>query len=381
MKPLRTFAFLILAMVCLPATAQTLSPTAKISLLTCGPGEELYSSFGHSAVRVCDTAQKLDIVFNYGTFDFNAPNFYLNFVRGKLNYKLSVVNFGLFMFEYETSERWVVEQEFQLTHEEKEKVFAFLLHNRLPENCYYLYDFLFDNCTTRIRDLLENLFAEQLVFPNVPLEPAPSFRTMLHAYLTEMPWSELGIDIVDGLVAPRQYMFLPDYLLAATDGANIHGTALATPEAYLYVPETPPARKAFFTPMVVFALLFIAVLIAYFAKLPLKWFDFSWFLILGGLGLLLVFMWVGTDHWVTKENFNLLWALPLHAFAVFFLFKKQRPQWLLWYFAVNTLLCVALLLCWQLLPQQLNNALIFVVALSGFRSYTLAKPLLKAVGR
>ena len=368
------------------AKGQPLSPTAKISVLTCGAGEELYSTFGHSAVRVCDTASGFDRVFNYGMFSFSDPNFYLNFVRGKLNYMLGVTSYEVFIGEYRGDKRWVFEQVLNFTPEENLQVFEFLVNNSLPENCEYLYDFLFDNCTTRIRDLLEKNFGGRIAFPNKELESKPTFRNMLHSYLNEMMWTRLGIDMllgkrVDEVATPRQYMFLPDFLFDALDFTTLDGKPIVSESQYLY--QAPPIvhRKPLLSPSIVFIGILVIVIAAHVMKLPLKWFDVSLFLIVGLLGILLLLMWVATDHYVTKANFNLLWALPLHAIAAFFLIKKQRKPWVLWYFAANMLCCLVLLLFWGKLPQYLNNALVPFVALLCFRCFAIAKPLASGITR
>ncbi|MFW6275429.1 MAG: DUF4105 domain-containing protein, partial [bacterium] len=136
---------------------QTLSDESEITLLTASPGDELYSVFGHSAVRVVDSINQLDMVFNYGTFDFNTPNFYLKFIRGKLLYKLSAYPTRYFILEYQSEGRALFEQTFNLTTNEKQRVYDFLMENAKPENAYYHYDFFYDNCATRIRDLVDTI--------------------------------------------------------------------------------------------------------------------------------------------------------------------------------------------------------------------------------
>ena len=133
-----SFTFLSLS-----AQSQTLSETAKISLLTCNPGTDLYSVFGHSAIRVKDQEKGIDWVYNYGTFDFNVPNFYMKFARGYLNYKLSVYPMKYFIEEYKRENRSIYEQVLVLNQSEKDEIFSFLEYNRQPENMFYMYDFFF----------------------------------------------------------------------------------------------------------------------------------------------------------------------------------------------------------------------------------------------
>ncbi|MDR3351234.1 MAG: DUF4105 domain-containing protein [Prevotellaceae bacterium] len=374
---MRTCLFIILSVCCaaFSVNGQPLSPAARISLLTCGAGDELYASFGHSSVRVRDTVQQIDLAFNYGTFDFNDPHFYANFVRGKLNYMLHVTKFANFLFAYEAEQRWVFEQELNFTPEQRQDVFAFLINNSLPENKYYLYDFLFDNCTTRIRDLLETACGEQLALPDKPLAPPPTFRALLHPYLHTAPWSQLGIDILlgsrtDRPASPREYLFLPDFLSEAVGSAQLNGQPAVAESRYLFRPDgQPPHNAPCCTPTVLFFALLVIVGIATLARLPMKGFDAAWFLLLGLFGLFLLFMWAGTEHYVTKANFNLLWAFPAHAAVAIALLRKRRPRWVKWYFAVTFPACILLCIFWTLVPQYLNSSLIFVTLLTGLRAF------------
>lgn len=367
------------------ATPQ-LSPNAKVSLLTCGAGEELYSTFGHSAIRVCDTVLQIDNVYNYGTFDFSDPNFYSNFVRGKLNYMLSVGKFNNFMLEYMMDERWVFEQSLNLDSLQRQAMFDFLENNRLPENRYYLYDFLFDNCSTRIRDVFEKTFPNQVVYPNTYLEGKPTFRDLLYRYLEKMPWSKFGIDLllthsIDREATPYEYMFLPDFLMSECQGATLNGEPLVSSTRYLFESDEAAAvdNGSFVTPVIVFWALFVAVLLLSLVNVPLKIFDTLFFFVLGLLGMLFLFMWFGTDHRLTNANLNLLWALPSHAVLAFWLLRKQRPMWLRKYFLVCCILSVLLFVFWKALPQRLNTAVLPILGTIALRTFAAARTSMKSL--
>ena len=156
----------ILIFFCGSISAQTrpLSSEAKISLLTCSPGGAIYELFGHTAVRVKDPSQGLDLVFNYGIFDFDTPNFVVKFVRGKLLYKLGVDQFRRFEYQYQVQNRLVIEQLFNFNPTEKQTVFDYLLNNAKPENAYYQYDFFYDNCSSRIFDVLKDTLEQNLTY-------------------------------------------------------------------------------------------------------------------------------------------------------------------------------------------------------------------------
>jgi len=189
---------------------------ATISLLTCAPGAELYSIFGHSAIRVQDPSKGIDEVYNYGMFSFGTPNFYVKFVKGKLPYWVSKGNFPRFMREYEREQREVFQNELLLTSDEKKEVLAFLENNIKKENRVYAYDFFYDNCSSRIRDVLETTLGERLRW-SPKEEKDYTYRNLLDLYLLDSHWSDFGIDLILGKPTDenadvRQQMFLPDFL-------------------------------------------------------------------------------------------------------------------------------------------------------------------------
>ncbi len=354
----------------------------RISLLTCSPGEELYSTFGHTALRVKDNATRSDIIFNYGTFEFG-PNFYTKFIKGQLRYFLSIENFADFAYSYQYESRSIQEQVLRLSCAEKEKLFAALQANAQEENKYYQYDFLFDNCTTRARDIVAGNTASPVIFHNILPPDIPSFRNQIHYYLDKggQYWSKLGIDLLlgaklDKRVSNQQAMFLPDYLLKGFDSATINGQPLViSPQTILQMPS-PLNKGSLFRPFIIFSLLlFVIVILSFIQKTSsakvLYAFDFLLFLIAGLIGLLLLFMWFGTDHNTTQNNYNLLWALPTHALMAFFILKKK--DWVRKYFRTVMWLSILLLLAWAFLPQQMNNGFIPIVLLIIFRSWFISK--------
>ena len=214
--------------------AQNESCHLRISILTCSPGEELYSTFGHSAIRVTDSVSHNDIVYNYGTFNFDEPGFYTKFVRGKLSFYLSTDDFNSFIEEYIEEKRDITEQVLNLTCAEKYNIVMLLQANMMAENRTYKYDFTFDNCTTRLRDLIEKCADTSIHFGNV-LSSKKTFRDFIYEYLNknDKQWSKLGIDILlgrrlDVVMKPREVMFLPEYLLKAFDSSTIDSRHLVS---------------------------------------------------------------------------------------------------------------------------------------------------------
>jgi hypothetical protein len=350
------------------------SSRLRISLLTCTPGEELYSTFGHSAFRVVDSTSLTDIVYNYGTFNFDDDGFYLKFVQGKLLYYVSAEYFKDFKDLYQSTNRGITEQVLNLTAAEKITVQQFLNNNLKEENKFYKYDFFFDNCTTRLRDILKK--QHDSAFCKVAVMPVGSrFRQVIHQYLDKnnKDWSKLGIDILlgnpcDGVMTAENMQFLPDNLMKSLDSSS-HPMVLSSQNLYPITNEN--ATGSLFTPMVVFSFMAIfIVLLGYtknkFAQAFLNGFDGLFFFLTGVLGIILIFMWFGTDHSMTKNNYNLLWAWPTHTIIAFFVNSKKG--WVQKYFKFTTLALLAVLISWFFLPQQMNNGLLPIILLLIYRS-------------
>lgn len=369
---------LILALVPHPMRAQD-SCALRISLLTCTPGSELYSTFGHSAMRVTDQATGTDIVYNYGTFDFEDPEFYNKFVRGKLLYFLSREAFPNFIYGYQMENRGIVEQVLDLDCEKKRAVQQFLENNLREENRYYKYDFLYDNCTTRLRDIILP-YASQVKL--IERAKGMSFRNGIHAYLNQggMHWSKFGIDLllgarIDKPMTNAQAMFLPEFLEAGVDGATAKtGSIVQVKQPVVTRQEEEGGAASLLTPFVVFSILAVLIIGLSFSRSPsiqniLRITDRILFLVLGLLGTLFLFMWWGTDHKQTAENYNLFWAWPIHMVIVFILYSGR--WWVKRYLAVYMMVLGLLLVLWRWLPQELNPALIPVLLLMIFRSWSI----------
>ena len=363
---------LLLCTFWLTSTGQDLklSPQARVSLITCGPWQgELYSAFGHSAIRVYDPILQIDLAFNYGTFDFNQPNFYLNFARGRNLYRLSVQDYPMFRDFYVSYNRFIHEQVLNLDAGRKDRLFAFLQNNSLPANRSYYYDYFYDNCSTRPRDVIKAVLGDSVVFDaDPPYLEGHSIRDLTDLYLQQQPWGDLGIDICLGLpmdktASATEYMFLPDYLETGFDLATV-----TTPEGrqplvleknivYEQLPE--PQAVAWTHPWVVFGTLFLITLWLTWGKTTsaASWIDRGLFLLTGMIGLMLALLWFVTDHRAAAWNFNLLWAMPLNLLFPFLVAEKRKK-----YFKAMTLLTAALLVTWAVLPQALNPFLIPLVA-------------------
>ena len=370
---------------CQPVDAQDDSCHLRISLLTCSPGTELYSTFGHSALRVTDNKAGTDIIYNYGTFDFYDPAFLLKFTRGQLLYYLDQQDFGGFLRDYMMENRSVREQVLTLDCREKKAIQQALFVNMQEENRNYRYDFLFDNCTTRLRELILKRTGTTYNTGNVIPFNGATFRNHIHYYLdnNKQYWSKLGIDILLGSKMDRpmtndEAMFLPDYLEKGLDSSSSSTGNLVLQKNILFEKNKDAEQGGGFLtrPIVVFSLLFILVLLTGFMRKPaalafIANLDFFVFFLNGLLGCFLVFMWFGTDHNTTQNNFNILWALPTHLVMSFIIRKNTR--FVKQYFRFTAFLTFALIICWFFLPQQLNVALIPWAMLIGWRSWMISK--------
>jgi Domain of unknown function (DUF4105) len=369
---LRTFFICIFAHLQIFSFAQS---RLRISLLTCTPGEELNETFGHSALRVIDSNSVTDHVYNYGTFNFEDKNFYIKFIKGKLRYFVNIDQFQEFAFFYQQYNRGITEQVLNLSDKEKLDIYHALIENAKEENKYYQYDFFLDNCTTRLRDIIKKYHNPTPALPAV-MPTTYTFRNAIHKYLdnNNQYWSKLGIDILlgsrtDAVMTTEQQEFLPDNLMHALDSTT--NTKVVSTSQQLYIFNPTKNKSHFFTPLFLTSAIFLFfVLLSLFKKnfsrKLLTFFDVFLFVIVGALGILLLFMWFGTDHIMTKNNYNLLWASPLFIVYAFFINKNTLKAK-----KISLFVCIYLLLVlcsWFFLPQLMNNGLLPIVVLLAWRS-------------
>jgi len=339
------------------------SADTTIYVLTCSPGADLYSVFGHTALMV-KTPQS-DWVYNYGTFDFNTPNFYLKFSRGQLAYKLAKEQFGYFQYSYIREQRQIMAQELNLTAAEKTNLIALLEENALPENAEYKYNFFTDNCSTRVRDIVNKACGNNIEWNTA--ENGLSFREMIQVYLKDMEWSDLGIDVALGLPCDRavlqnQQAFLPDSMYGMFSAAQLNAKPLVKNTF-----EVLPAEKITFNktlkdrtlPVIGIISGFLLAMLFMIKSHGFRKILSSFILLCNGLiGLLVFLLWFFTDHVDTANNLNILWANPLNLVLPFI--KSVKMKWLK-LFSVISLLTLTL---WVFLPQDLHESLLPFTVLS-----------------
>ena len=372
---------LIFALLLLPFAGQAqeqeqrpLSDSAFASVLTCGAGDEFYTSFGHTAIRVCDTARGLDMVYNYGTFDFDTPHFYWTFARGKLNYCLSRSSFEDFMLEYRYEGRAVWEQRLRLSEQEVNNLYLMLETNYLPEYRYYMYDFFRDNCATRVRDMVRDCLCHDRLSPECRRDTNLSYRNILYQS-TEgtLLWWRLAIDMALGVRCDQrcsnyEYMFSPLKMMEQFDTLTRVGSGEPVAEhAVTLLQETRQQPSRSLSPTLVFWVLFVMVLCLTLMEWrkgwSLGWMDRVLFIVVSLLSLLALFLWFCTDHYCTKINLNVLWASPLFIYFAIMLRRSNRSVVV----AQLVMLLAAMVMTLAPLPQQLNAALLPISLLLAVR--------------
>ena len=318
-----------------------LSVTAKASIITCGPGDDFYTTFGHSALRIQDTAKGIDLVYNYGTFDFDTPHFYWKFMRGRLDYMLGRSSFEEFMAEYRYYGRAVWEQTLNFTPQEVCNLFLLMEQNYLPEYRYYRYDFFRDNCATRPRDMVYLACGKQDVESGKrKVKSGMSYRDYLHSAMRgKLEWWALGVDLLLGLPADHkctadEAMFYPLVMEQEFAEFRRNGSPLVGPTVTL-LEENRAEVPDSFPPFVVFTLVFAAVaVLGIKGQKGQKWqksfavVSRVLFVLAGLIGLFLLFMWFGTNHYCTEWNLNILWLSPL--LLLIAIRMERSPKWALW---------------------------------------------------
>ena len=342
----------------------------QVSILTCAPGEDVYTAWGHTAIRIIDSAKQTDIVFNFGTFDFNTPNFLVEFVKGNLNYFLSADNFQNFILEYQYYGRSIKEQVLILTDAEKINWQNALLKNLEGNNRYYLYNFITDNCTTRVKDGFYQFASTQ-----VPPSTIKSYRTHVveAPYQQGIPWIGLGIDVLLGAVSDKapsaiQAGFLPDLLfdqLAAQPGY------IESTQNYEFTKTVPvkPTDPVYYIVGLIFLYLFVGRWNARWAVMAAKSIDLILLFIFGLGGLLLAYMSLFSKHTACHNNFNIAWIHPFYFIALILYFIK--PIWAGYLGRIFFIATIGLIVVSYWLPQSFSSSVYLLMVVSLLLNYRL----------
>jgi len=325
--------------------------SVEISLLTCAPGQEVYSLYGHTAIRIQDLARGTDVAVNYGMFSFRKPFFILRFVFGLTDYEMGVVPFSAFRDEYAAAGRAVYQQTLSLTDEEKAAVIAALRCNYEPQNREYRYNYFYDNCTTRARDMLTGGIGGQVTYQADSTARQPSYRELIHQYNEDSRWARLGNDLLLGVKADKkaglaEQQFLPFNLKRDFDKAVITGDdgksrQLVKSSACVVGAEPIAADKGFpLTPQacawIALAVTAALTIVEWRVKGNFWMFDTLLLFIAGCAGVIL-FLMIFSQHPTTSVNLQILLLNPL---ALVFLWRtscnmRKRRADRFWIYALS----------------------------------------------
>jgi len=347
-------------------------------LLTCGPGTDTYSVYGHSALRIVMPEKHIDTVYNWGVFDFNAPNFVWNFAKGRLDYWVIAESSKGFLQSYFLEQRYVISQKINIDGTETRKLLELVNENMKPENIKYRYDFFYDDCTTRIRDLLEKSIGEKLKYPPAESGKVPSFREMVAKYQNPYPWYKFGVDLIMGSTADkkasfRDRMFLPIDMKDELSKTVVHRSDKMIPllqnPVVLIDFEAPVIKKMFLvSPPAIFTLAIILILILAAltkSRKTIRIMDIIIYSVFSVLSFLMIFFNFFTDHQQMRLNLNIIWLNPfIIVCLILLILNKTGTIW----FRIVFYISAIFLLIHIVLPQEFNISFLLLTIILLIRS-------------
>ncbi len=319
------FGLLICLLVSAVSFARTLSDQARVSLLTCAPGEALYEHFGHTGIRVCDPELEMDLVFNYGIFNFNTDHFYWKFIKGETWYELGVTPYWWFMHEYEQTNRPVYEQVLNLTPEQRNELYEALVTNYQPENRQYLYNFVFDNCATRPYNMIKRIFSidnENGIRSDYQGAEGMSYRRFIQRYTPKGSWADFGINLVFGPKADKpmhgeKRLFLPEELMFYFSQARTaNGTLVSSEQIASFEIQPVPWYKTWYFGLALY-FLFVAWVSLYDRSRGKrsKWVEIVPAILYVGLLVIVTFLTFFSSHPLVGFGWRLLIIPAIHLCA------------------------------------------------------------------
>ncbi len=324
----------------------------RFSLLTCSPHEQIYSLYGHSAIRFEDLKNGQDLVVNYGVFNFNKPYFVLRFLFGLTDYEMGITTYENFIAEYSYYHSGVTQQELNLSNEEKEAILQALQRNALPENVVYRYNYFYDNCTTRARDILTQNLDGEVIYP-APADSTLTYRDMVHQCTDGHPWLQTGIDLLLGIGADRtlsssEQQFLPAYLMRDFDKAQVSGPQGRRPlvrqtSALLYPGEQDKGKDFPLSPVATFGLFFVLTVaitvVEFFSRKVLYLYDLL-LMLLTGLSGIILFAMLFSQHPTVRVNLHLLLLNPLPLLFLYPAISRLRKGFHHYWWIVSGMLII-----------------------------------------
>jgi hypothetical protein len=357
MMQLKTYLLtLTCALFLFQANAQLqLSKESEVSILTIGPGFVLNDAFGHSAIRIKDPLQNIDLIFDYGRYDFQAKGFYLNFAKGKLDYEIGWTYSEDFISNYKLQQRRVTAQIINLTLKEKQNLFEGLQTNIQPQNKSYSYDFFYNNCATKIKDVLVDASNKNISFLTPENFEQLSFRELIRSHVPQNSWGGLGIDaalgsVIDRLASVEEHLFLPKYLdeILKHSKFDPEATKLVLRSEVLNQTQKSKPSTFWWSPLVILGLVSITIIgMTYYdwtSKSRNKFLDALLFFTTGSIGILILFLWFATDHTATAYNYNFLWAFGFNLLMLPTVLKPKPKKRFVGYLKFLILLLTLMLL-------------------------------------
>jgi hypothetical protein len=336
--------FILWLVILNPLHGFELSGQSGISILTVDPGKELYSVFGHTAIRVKDEALNFDRIYNFGTFDSSSPFFYIEFLRGDLKYFLSISDYNTFFRNTVLEKRRIVEQVLDLTYPEKAQLYNVLEKQYQSEARFYRYDFFYDNCATRVRDVVFNSLPSIIKYDTAQF-CCKTFRQLLKPYIARNYWIDLGINLALGMGADKMarssdFMFLPDYIRLI-----LNETTLVEKEQTLLEMPFSMTRKLNFSYLSPWVL--VVALLYIFFRTPYRTFILKSFLVIFGVvGLMLLLITSISVNKTMSGNLNIWWTLPSIALL---LIRNEQVNYIL-EIIYCTFLILLIVAGWMVVP-------------------------------
>ena len=351
----------------------TQSTSLTVSLITCWPGSEIYELCGHEAIRI--HGEDFDSVWNFGLFDFSEPNFVYRFVKGETDYKVAGYPFAYFLPEYINDRRKVEEQVLNLTPAQAEKIRKLLQVKSLPQNCRYRYNYIRNNCSTQIADILDSVTGGTIVYQDSMR--FGSFREAMNHYHRNYPWYQFGIDLalgseLDRPLTKREEFFTPiDFNRHAGKALLADGTPLVRTTIILnegsedaVLPPTPWFLGPLFWSIVVALISIGTVIYGIQKRTTVKWWYSVYFGIAGLAGCLVTFLVFISSHAATSPNMLILWLNPLQLIIPIFIWNqrmKAAVKAMMW---INVCVAVIMLVFWPIYCGGQSHVASFLILIA-----------------
>ena len=314
-----------------------LSDVTEVSILTCGTGNESYSLYGHTGIRIKDQINHLDIVYNYGTFDFETPNFILKFVKGDLQYFMSVSNYPNFEYGYQYENRSIYQQTLSLSQEKKQQLFDSLNADLNSDKRFYTYKFIDRNCTNMVVDKINTILGATLIKTKEPVDI--TYRAILFPYSKEHFFEQLGINIIFGTKVDQKAkrLFLPFELLDVLKDTKVNEKPLVTETKTLF-----EARPTSYQSSILNSIYIVIIALGIIVLANKKGINLFYFGSIGLVGLFLCLVGFYSFHEEVMWNYNALLFNPLYLIFIVYYFKNDIKKIVLWGKIIIALLLIYL---------------------------------------